>query len=133
MQTKAMPVFRKTVESFTAGAKTLPRNYFICDEVFKKEQERIFANQWLCAGHQSQLAKAGDYFLTEILGESVIIVRDQKGRSQAFYNVCRHRGTRMCEEKSGQFRESIRCPYHAWTYALDGRLMGAPHMDKIDG
>jgi len=133
MEKKATPAFRKTAETFTAGAKTLPQNHLISPEVFAKEQERIFSTQWLCVGHQSQLAKPGDYFVQEVVGESLIILRDQKRGVRGFYNVCRHRGTRICEEKSGHLRETLQCPYHAWTYGLDGRLVGAPHMDKVDG
>jgi glycine betaine catabolism A len=125
--------FRKTAESFTAGAKTLPQRYFVSAEVFAAEQERIFAQQWVCVGHQSQIGKPGDYFLQDAAGESLIILRDQRTQVRAFYNVCRHRGTRLCEEKTGRFRETLQCPYHAWTYALDGKLMGAPHMDKVEG
>ena len=128
-----MPAFRKTAETFTAGAETLPQRYFVSPEIFVQEQDRIFSNQWLCVGHQNQIAKAGDYFVQEIAGESIIVLRDQRSEIRAFYNVCRHRGTRLCEGDSGQFRETIRCPYHAWTYGLDGRLARAPHMDKIDG
>ena len=133
MHTKAPPAFRKTAETFTSGARTLPQSYFISPEVFVREQERILSTQWLCIGHQSQIAKAGDYFVQDVAGESLIILRDQQGEVRGFYNVCRHRGTRLCEEKTGQLRETIQCPYHAWTYGLDGRLTGAPHMDKVDG
>jgi len=133
MEEKAMPAFRKTAETFTAGAKTLPQNYLISPEVFAKEQKRILSTQWLCVGHQGQLAKPGDYFVQEVVGEGLIILRDRKGGARGFYNVCRHRGTRICEEKSGHLRGTLQCPYHAWTYGLDGRLVGAPHMDKVDG
>jgi len=133
MQTNAIYAFRKTAETFASGSKTLPQRYLISPEVFAKEQECIFSRQWLCVGHQSQLAKAGDYFVREVAGESLILLRDQKGQVRGFYNVCRHRGTRLCEEKSGQLRETIQCPYHAWTYTLEGRLVGAPHMDKFAG
>jgi len=132
MEPKAAPTFHKTVETFTSGAKTLPQRYLTSQEVFTKEQERIFSTHWLCAGHQSQLAKAGDYLTQEVVGESLILLRDSKGEVRGFYNVCRHRGTRLCEEKSGHL-QAIQCPYHAWTYGLDGRLIGAPHMDKVDG
>jgi Rieske 2Fe-2S family protein len=128
-----MPAFRKTTETFTPGAKTLPQAYLVSPEVFVREQERIFSTQWLCVGHQSQIANAGDYFLHEVAGEGLIILRDPKGEVHGFYNVCRHRGTRVCEEKTGRLRETIRCPYHAWTYALNGSLMGAPHMDDVEG
>src|SRR5215475_9763394 len=118
-----MPAFHKTVETFTAGAKTLPQGYFISEEVFAKEQARIFSTEWLCVGHQSQLEKAGEYLLAEVAGESLIIVRDQNDQLHGFYNVCRHRGTRICEAQKGQFSQTIQCPYHAWTYRLDGRLL----------
>jgi phenylpropionate dioxygenase-like ring-hydroxylating dioxygenase large terminal subunit len=136
------PAFRKTVETFRAGARTLPQRYFVSPEVFAEEQAKIFARQWVYVGHQSQLARAGDYFVREVAGESLIVVRppssdygaasDQSPTARAFYNVCRHRGTRLCEEKSGHVA-AIQCPYHAWTYALDGRLIGAPHMDAVPG
>lgn len=132
MQTTALPAFRKTTETFTVGAKTLPQRYFVSPEIFAREQEAIFSNQWVLIGHQSQIAKAGDYFVQEVAGESLIVVRDQKGTIRGFYNVCRHRGTRLCEDQSGH-SSAIQCPYHAWTYALDGRLIGAPHMDGVQG
>jgi glycine betaine catabolism A len=121
------------VKAATPGARTLPQRYLISLDVFSAEQERVFAAQWLCIGHQSEIAKPGEYFVQTIVGESIIVVRDQAGEIRAFYNVCRHRGTRLCEEPSGRFHETLQCPYHAWTYALDGRLVGAPHMDKVEG
>jgi Rieske 2Fe-2S family protein len=125
--------FRKTAETFTPGAKTLPQRYLISPEVFQAELARIFSTHWLCVGHQGEVAQPGDYFLRAVAGESLIILRDQKGKVRAFYNVCRHRGTRLCEKETGQFRETLQCPYHAWTYALDGTLIGAPHMEKVEG
>jgi glycine betaine catabolism A len=144
METKAMPPFRKTAETFTSGAKTLAQKYFVSPEIFAEEQEKIFSTQWMLVGHQSQIAKPGDYFTAQVgppssdygatgLGpESLIIVRDKGGEIRGFYNVCRHRGTRLCEDASGQVR-AIQCPYHAWTYSLDGKLVGAPHMDDVPG
>ena len=131
-RTTVQPAFRKTVETFTAGARTLPQRYFVSPEVFAEEQTKIFATQWVCVGHQSQLANAGDYFVQQVAGESLVVVRDQQRAVRAFYNVCRHRGTRLCEEASGH-SAAIQCPYHAWTYALDGRLLGAPSMDAVPG
>jgi len=132
MPTTETLTFRKTAETFTAGAKTLPQRYFVSPEIFAKEQEAIFSGQWVCVGHQSEIAKAGNYFVREVAGESLIIVRDKRGEIDGFFNVCRHRGTRLCEERSGHF-SAIQCPYHAWTYGLDGRLIGAPHMDDVPG
>ncbi|MGZ5537475.1 MAG: aromatic ring-hydroxylating oxygenase subunit alpha [Chthoniobacterales bacterium] len=128
----AQPAFRKTTETFAAGATTLPQRYFVSPEIFAEEQASIFSKQWICVGHQSQLAATGDYFVREVAGESVIVLRDQKQVVRAFYNVCRHRGTRLCENPTGHF-SAIQCPYHAWTYTLDGRLIGAPHMDDVPG
>ena len=130
METRPVTAFRKTADTFASGSRTLPRHHFVSGDVFAKEQERIFSTQWLAVGHQSQLSSGGDYFLKDVLGESLIILRDRQGEIRAFYNVCRHRGTRLCEEQQGRLRETIQCPYHAWTYALDGRLVGAPHMDE---
>jgi Rieske 2Fe-2S family protein len=131
-QASAVSSFRKTSETFSAGAQTLPQRYFVSREIFAQEQESIFSRQWVLVGHQSQIGRAGDYFTSEVAGESLIIVRDQNGDVHGFHNVCRHRGTRLCEEQAGR-SSTIQCPYHAWTYGLDGRLSGAPHMDKLEG
>jgi Rieske 2Fe-2S family protein len=131
-QTKTTTLFRKTAETFHAGAKTLPQRYFVSLEIFAEELQKIFATKWVLIGHQSQLAEPGDYFLAEVAGESFIVAKDQRSTIRAFYNVCRHRGSRLCEEQNGH-ATAIRCPYHAWTYALDGRLLGAPHMDETPG
>ena len=128
----AASTFRKTVETFTPEAKTLPQRYFVSPEIFDQEQTRIFSAVWVCVGHQSAIANPGDFFLATVAGESLIIVRDQQGSVHAHHNVCRHRGTRLCEKQSGR-SSTIQCPYHAWTYALDGRLLGAPHMESVPG
>jgi Rieske 2Fe-2S family protein len=143
MHTTAIPLFRQTAETFVSGAKSLPQKYFVSPEVFAKEQAEIFSKEWLLVGHQSQIAKPGDYFVIEVaappsqhgdgvMRESLIVVRDQKSEIRGFYNVCRHRGTRLKEDACGH-SSTIQCPYHAWTYALDGRLVGAPHMEDVPG
>ena len=124
--------FRKTTDTFPADAKTLPQRYFVSTDVFEQEQKQIFSKQWVLVGHQSQVAETGDYFVAEIANESVIILRDKGGEIHGFYNVCRHRGTRLKEDACGR-ASAIQCPYHAWTYGLDGRLIGAPHMDDVLG
>lgn len=111
---------------------TLPQRYFISAELFAKEQKAIFSRQWVCVGHQGQLVRQGDFFLQDVAGESLIVTRDKDGSIRAFHNLCRHRGTRLCEEPCGHAL-AIQCPYHAWTYSLDGRLLGAPHMDAVPG
>jgi Rieske 2Fe-2S family protein len=132
MPTTVTPAFRKTNDTFAPGATTLPQRYFISSEVFAEEQAAIFSAQWVLVGHQSQIGQPGDYFVQEVAGESLIIVRDREGTIRGFYNVCRHRGTRLCEDQSGH-SSTIQCPYHAWTYGLDGRLVGVPHMESVPG
>src|SRR5436309_6982727 len=133
MQTNVAPSFRKTTETFAAGAKGLSQHYFVSPEIFSEEQKKIFSRQWVLVGHQSQIAQAGDYLTAEVAGESLIIVRDKRSTIHGFYNVCWHRGSRLIENRRGQLSAAIQCPYHAWTYALDGRLLGAPHMDDVLG
>jgi glycine betaine catabolism A len=125
--------FLRTVESYRQGARTLPGQYYTSPEVFADERERIFRRHWICIGRDATLAAPGDYFLVEIAGESIIVLCDQSRERRAYYNVCRHRGTRLCEAPKGRLSETIQCPYHAWTYALDGRLIGAPHMNEVEG
>jgi len=128
--TTTQPAFRKTSDTFADGATTLPQRYFVSPEVFSEEQDAIFSAHWVLVGHQSQVGKAGDFFVQEVAGESLIVACDRNGTVRGFYNVCRHRGTRLCEEQSGH-SSTIQCPYHAWTYGLDGQLVGAPHMDVV--
>jgi Rieske 2Fe-2S family protein len=110
--------------------KTLPACYYTDAAIFGKEINSFFFEGWICAGRADSIPNTGDYFLREIAGESLIVVRSDTGSIEAFYNVCRHRGTRLCSSAEGSFAGRIQCPYHGWTYGLDGRLLGAPHMDS---
>lgn len=111
--------------------KTLPAKYYLSSEVFEAERRRIFDRQWLCVGRADEIAEAGQYKRLELEGESLILVRGDDDRFRCHYNVCRHRGARLCEHDEGTFAaETIACPYHGWTYALDGRLRTAPHMQN---
>ena len=118
------------------GALTLPAAYYVDEAYFARELDALFRGMWICAGRTEDVAEPGDFVLRELPGDSIVIARDQgrggsAGALHAFHNVCRHRGTRLCTERAGRFPGSIQCPYHAWTYALDGRLVGAPHMDEV--
>ncbi len=115
------------------GQHTLPREYFTSEEIFRAERERIFHRSWLLAGHVSQLERPGSYFLFELDRESVIVLRDGTGTVRAFHNHCRHRGSRLCRASSGTFGSTIQCPYHAWTYGLDGALRAVPTMNDVAG
>jgi glycine betaine catabolism A len=96
------------------------------------ELERLFYRNWLCVGRQEQLPRKGDFITRQIGRESVLLVRGADGQLRGFYNLCRHRGTRVVTEPAGTGAHSFICPYHAWTYALDGRLIGALHMNAQD-
>lgn len=126
-----MTTFLKSEQTFLSGAKTLDGKYYTSVDVFALEAERIFTRQWFCAGHASRIPETGDFFVLEAFGESLIVLRDGENEVRAYYNVCRHRGTHMCEENEGRFGKSIQCPYHAWTYGLDGKLIGAPLMQGV--
>src|SRR2546430_15219454 len=128
MQTTVTPSSRKTADIPTPGATSLPQRYFVSSDVFAEEQDKIFARRWLLVAHQSQIAKPGDFFLAHVAGESLIVVRDQRAAIRAFYDVCRHRGTRLKEDACGH-ASTIQWPDHAWTYGLGGRLMGASRDD----
>src|SRR5688572_5255395 len=88
--------YLRTTQIPVGGAKTLPRHYYTSPELFAEEHERIFTRRWLCVGREERLAAPGAYFLEPVGAESVIVLRDRGGELRAFYNVCRHRGTRLC-------------------------------------
>ena len=107
--------------------------YFYRSHVtYEAELEHIVFKSWLYAGHISQVAKNGDYFLFDVGEDSIIISRDNKGQIGAMHNICRHRGARVCEEPSGN-RKAFICPYHGWAYGNDGHLKSAREMDQLEG
>jgi phenylpropionate dioxygenase-like ring-hydroxylating dioxygenase large terminal subunit len=101
------------------------RVIFSDQAIYEMELERIFARAWNFMCHESQIPKAGDFFLSFIGEESVIATRDKKGELQVLLNSCRHRGNAVCRAESGNAR-SFLCTYHGWTYGLDGQLIGVP-------
>jgi len=109
------------------AAHSLQQDFYADPDIFRRDVERVLFRHWLCAGHESSLPKPGDFQLLEIAGESAIIVHGEDGQLRALVNVCRHRGSRVCWEQSGQAK-SFTCPYHGWTYGLDGSLQAARHM-----
>lgn len=110
----------------------LPAKYFTDPAVFARARERIFFRTWQFACHASQVQNAGEYFAFELCGESLFVMRGRDGVLRAFYNVCRHRGHPLLEDGGGQ-RAAIVCPYHAWSYELDGRLRLAPGAERVAG
>lgn len=128
-----MRAFLAATEIGTEGAMTLPGGFYTSPEIFQLELERLFLQHWICVGREERIPEPGDYFVRTIGTESVIVLRGRDGVIRAFHNICRHRGTRLCEEGTGRFKNAIRCPYHAWVYGLDGRLLAAPSMDGVEG
>ena len=114
--------------------RTLSREYYLSPELFARERERIFCREWLCVGREEELAAPGDYVVKDVAGESILLVRTKRGRLAGHYNVCRHRGSQLVPEgSSGSFTGGIRCPYHSWTYTLEGELRTAPYLEESDG
>ena len=107
---------------------TLPRRFYADPDFYSAELDRFYFRRWICAGRADQIPEPGDYFARTIADESIVVTRDASGAIHALFNVCRHRGTRICEQPEGHFADRIQCPYHAWTYDLAGRLLAAPHM-----
>ena len=108
---------------------SLDQEFYVSQHIFDLDVKNIFSKQWVFVGHISRIPNYGDYFLFNIGKESIIIVRDKDNSVHAHYNVCRHRGSHICLENEGNSKVLI-CPYHAWTYNLDGSLKGARLMDK---
>ncbi|HEY8259213.1 MAG TPA: aromatic ring-hydroxylating dioxygenase subunit alpha [Gemmatimonadales bacterium] len=114
--------------------RTLDREYYQSDEIFRREKERIFYAEWFCVGREEELAVPGAFVVKRVAGESVLVVRKKDGALAAHYNVCRHRGSQLVPDaERGSFTGGIRCPYHSWTYGLDGTLRTAPFLEERDG
>jgi phenylpropionate dioxygenase-like ring-hydroxylating dioxygenase large terminal subunit len=103
----------------------ISREIFVSDGIFAEELEKLFARAWLFVGHESQIPEPGDYFTSRMGTESVILCRDKTRRIHVFLNTCRHRGMKVCRYDQGN-TPLFTCPYHNWSYASDGRLVGVP-------
>ena len=106
---------------------SLDQAFYKDPEIFQRDIDNIVLKQWLFVDHASRIPKKGDYFVQEIAGESIIILRETADTIRAFYNVCRHRGSRICLDQEGNAKRFF-CSYHAWSYKLDGDLLAAPKM-----
>ena len=112
---------------------TLPRSAYVDDDVWRDERERIWFREWVLVGRAEEIAAPGDRLVADVAGESIVVVRDAESQLRGFYNVCRHRGAELVAFDAPRCAHAgsvIRCPYHAWTYGLDGRLRAAPHLER---
>jgi phenylpropionate dioxygenase-like ring-hydroxylating dioxygenase large terminal subunit len=114
-----------------ADGRTLPFDWYSDPAVLRLERDRIFRRTWQYAGRVDQVAEPGAFFTCDLGGVPVVVVRGKEGALRAFLNVCRHRGSLVCEGEGK--RETLQCPYHAWTYGLDGSLRAAPRSEREPG
>lgn len=116
----------------SSEAVTMPPEYYTSEAFLALEKDHVFRKDWVCLGHEGEVANPGDYFTTEMVDEQLLVTRSKDGEVRVLSNVCRHRGNIIAEGRGNAARFS--CKYHAWTYdGSDGRLIGAPLMDKVPG
>jgi Rieske 2Fe-2S family protein len=108
---------------------SLPGDFYRGDTVYLLDLDRVWRRGWLFAGHACEIPKPGDYFTLEVDTDSIIVVRDDDGEIHGLHNVCRHRGSVICTERTGHTRRLV-CPYHQWTYGLDGELLACRGMQE---
>ena len=108
---------------------SLEQPFYTDETIFQQDIEKIWLQYWVYVGHISQLPRAGANITLQLGSEPVLIVRDEDGQVRAFLNVCRHRGSLICSEDSGQAKKLV-CPYHQWVYDLDGKLRAAKQMPE---
>ncbi len=112
-------------------APTLPTEWYIDADHFRREQILVWGRNWVCIGREEEWPAAHDFRVVDVAGQQLVVLRDRKGALRAFLNTCRHRGSRLCEKDSGRLPGGrLVCPYHALTYDSDGRLMRAPGSEQ---
>src|SRR6516165_11441328 len=124
MATTGTSGYRPGLVDLKAGQ--ISREIFVHDEIYQQELERLFARVWLFVGHESQIPNPGDFFVSGMGEESVILCRDRAGKVHVFLNSCRHRGMKVCRYDEGN-TPIFTCPYHGWSYGTDGSLVGVPY------
>ena len=123
------------LDALTSAARSgfVPAHVYNDDEVFALERDRLFASSWVFLAHESELPRPGDFVVRRVLADSFLVTRDQHGTVRAMFNMCVHRGMQVCRSERGN-TSRFRCPYHAWTYASDGQLVGLPfHVEAYGG
>src|SRR5947209_10890891 len=113
-----------------AEASTIPASWYTDERIFELEKETIFSTSWQFAARIDQLNKPGDYVTGEVAGEPIVVVRGGDNSLRAFFNVCRHHAAAVMTERAGHANQ-MRCPYHGWTYSLEGELKGTPDFTGV--
>ncbi len=126
-----------TISNFSNGlvdlsSGVISREIFVNEDIYRQEQEQVFAKSWLMVGHESQISKPGDFFVSCMGEESVILCRDRESIIHVFLNSCMHRGMKVCRYDEGN-APVYTCPYHGWSYATDGKLVGVPFFKSAYG
>jgi Rieske 2Fe-2S family protein len=134
MATEARPIPASAAPTWRARP-TLAGTDYTSDATWAEERERIWFGGWVCIGRAEEIPEPGDYLVRDIAGESIIVTRNRDGAVRGFYNVCAHRGTKLLDDEPacGHVSKVFKCPYHAWSYDLDGRLVGTPNVDEDEG
>ncbi len=138
MQTKSRPTERhapRTPIPTWQPRPTLAGADYTGEATYAEERERIWWGGWVCVGRAEEIPTPGDYLVRDVAGESIFVTRDRAGELHAFYNVCAHRGTRLLDDEPacGHVSKVFKCPYHAWSYDLAGRLVGTPNVAEDEG
>ncbi len=123
----------QSIAEITDDGSSLPAWIYSDPDFFELEKQTIFRTSWQLMCHISDLPNPGDFHTFEFLGESIVAVRGADGEVRSFHNVCRHRASRLLDGPKGHCPGRITCPYHAWTYSLEGRLIAYPHRDTFPG
>lgn len=114
-------------------AVSLPAWIYHDQDFFEREKQAVFRTSWQVVCHLNDIPNPGDYHSLDFLGQPLVVIRGDDGQPRSFFNVCRHRASRLLDGSKGHCGRRITCPYHAWTYALDGRLVGVPHRSSFPG
>jgi phenylpropionate dioxygenase-like ring-hydroxylating dioxygenase large terminal subunit len=119
--------FDDSIESFEVSTTIDPAVY-TAPEFFEFEKEAVFGHEWLCVGRSERIPNPGDWFTVTLVDEPLVVTRDKAGTVRCLSAVCQHRAMQVCEGEGNS--TTLKCPYHHWNYALDGRLLGAPAMER---
>ncbi len=135
MTTEARPATRHAPRTPIADWQprpTLAGVDYTSGEVYAVEREQVWFGGWVCIGRAEEIPDPGDYLVRDLAGESIFVTRNRAGEIRGFYNVCAHRGTKLLDDEPacGHVGKVFKCPYHAWSYDLDGRLVGTPNVDE---